>query len=117
MPSSRQLRWESRGHVGLGILAGLSNLGLLLEKRERDSLPPENDANPTVILIFPGKGRPPAVVDGARKWPEENLIRHYWSSYRVMDTLNDLREYQIGQTIAWFGVLAAGIAIGWGIWG
>ena len=34
-----------------------------------------------------------------------------------MDTLNDLREYQIGQTIAWFGVLAAGIAIGWGIWG
>ena len=116
MPSNRQLRWESAAHVAMGLGAGLLNLGLLLDRRERDQLPPENDANPVVVLRYPGNGQAPSILAGTR-YPQRRGRVVYWAQVRVMDTLDDLREYQIGQAIAWPCVLAAGIAIGWGIWG
>lgn len=82
---------ESVGHVLMGFGAGLVNARLLLTKREFDQLPPENDKNPVI-------------------W---NNGIEYWSKIRVMDTLHDSREYDIGGSIAWFFVLGLGGAIGY----
>lgn len=118
MATKTQLRWESAAHVAMGWGLGLIGQGWIFHRREMRQLPPENDASPAVALFFPGNGKPPTVIDAAnKKWPNERSIQRFWGSARVLDSLKDLREAIIGICAAWPFVLAAGIAIGWGIWG
>ena len=101
---------ESVAHVLMGFGAGLLNLRLLLTKRELDQLPPENDKNPVLWVDTDIRGKD---WDWIKAWlgPAYGGAE-YWSKERVMDTLRDSREYDIGATIAWFFILAAGVAIG-----
>jgi hypothetical protein len=109
MEKSTLKKLESIAHIALGFVAGIMNLRLLLTHRERNQLPPENDANPLLWVPYLGKSNwdwVKAFKGGAYGGKE------YWGKERVMDTLNDSREYDIGGTIAWFVVLGGGIAIG-----
>lgn len=94
-----EMNWEPYEptlHRLMGFGAGILNLGLLLDRRERRQLPPENDRNPVVFI--------------ARE--SRRLGGEYWSKIRVMDTLDDMRDYARGQTVAWFVVLGMGVVIG-----
>ena len=82
-------------HRLMGFGAGLLNLRLLLTRREFKQLPPENDKHPV------------------QHWNGEE----YWSKVRVMDTLTDSRDYDIGGTAAYFVVLGIGVLIGWWAFG
>lgn len=100
---------ESFAHVMMGFGAGLVNLRLLLNMRELNQLPPENDKNPVLWIPYIGE----------KNWDWCKAFRgsayggkEYWSKERVMDTLHDSWEYRVGETIAWFFVLGGGIAIG-----
>jgi len=106
-------------HRIMGALAALTNTRWLwLERRERKQLPPENNENPAVILVFPGNGKPPLISESPHNgWPQKGKVRWYWSSFRVMDTLDDLRQYDQGGTLGWFGTVGLGVLIGWWIWG
>ncbi len=100
-------RLESIAHIAMGLGAALVGLGLLLHRREWRQLPPENDANPVLWIKLRGAQHSWSVSHNPFGGGDQ-----YWSKARVMDTLRDLREYQIGATIAWPCVLGAGIAIG-----
>ena len=97
---------ESVAHVAMGFGAGLVGCGLLLDQRERDQLPPENDANPVLWIRITTLG----AIGGSRRQSAGD--REYWSRVRVMDTLNDMREYAIGATVAYPFILAAGFLVG-----
>jgi len=74
--------FESFLHVLMGFILGLLGLHILLTIREYRQLPPENDKYPVVFL----------------------QIDEYWSKSRVMDTLNDSREYVIGYMLAYWTI-------------
>jgi hypothetical protein len=78
-------------HSCMGFLAHFVNGSLLLELRERRQLPP---GDPIAVHRFTEDLKPEnaKVVRGGME---------YWPKDRVMDTLNDLRQYQYGQTVAW----------------
>lgn len=86
-----QNRIESWAHRAMGFFAILVNLRLLLTYRELRQLPPENDANPVIRVAG----------------------REYWSKARVMDTLNDSREYDEGGTAGWFFLVLISFAAGY----
>ena len=85
-------------HRLMGAVAMLSNTRLLLERRERKQLPPENDRYP-VKRIYKD------ILAGEAD--------EYWSKVRVMDTLDDSRDYDRGGTIAWPILVGASVAAGW----
>lgn len=103
-------RLESAAHIAMGFGAELLNLGLLLERRERRQLPPENDEYP-VVWVDPGSHATRAYRGSIT--PPAKHMHEYWSKARIMDTLDDSREYLIGQTVAWFAVVGAAFAAGW----
>ena len=84
-------------HRLMGAVAMLSNTRLLLERRERKQLPPANDRYP-VRFVKP---------HGSYRGDE------YWSRARVLDTLDDSRDYDRGGTIAWPILVGASVAAGW----
>jgi hypothetical protein len=87
---------ESVAHVLMGYFAGLVGLHLLLTWREYRQLPPENDRFPVRWINLPAmNGMRPA-----REYRVDSAHKEYWPKARVMDTLNDSREYVIGYTLA-----------------
>lgn len=80
-------------HVLMGYLAGLFGLHLILTWREYLQLPPENDRFPAIWTKQSTGFR--AIWMYLHEGTDE-----YWSKSRVMDTLNDSREYVIGYTLA-----------------
>ena len=86
-------RIEPTLHRLMGFGAMLTNTRLLLERRERKQLPPENERFPVLSVS---------------KYKDE-----YWSKSRVMDTLDDSRDYDRGGTIAWPILVGASVAAGW----
>ena len=84
-------------HRLMGFGAMLTNTRLLLERRERKQLPPANDRYP-VRFVKP---------HGSYRGDE------YWSRARVLDTLDDSRDYDRGGTIAWPILVGASVAAGW----
>lgn len=93
--------WESAAHIAMGFGAELTNLRLLLNRRERRQLPPENDRYPVQF------------IDLAR--PDENPKTErveYWARVRVLDTLDDSWEYRVGETFGWFVLVAGAFALG-----
>lgn len=87
-------RFNTLGHVLMGLANGFLPLNLLWTRREINQLPPENDANPV-------------------KWHQINgRWKQYWSEERVRDTLDDLHEVAFGQTVGWFMTLGMGLAVG-----
>lgn len=97
---------EKAAHRAMGFFAGLLPLAWTLTLRERNQLPPENNANPVIWY----SGHLQFVVSGDR--PTVGLFKEYWAATRVRDTLKDTHDYAIGNAIAWPFVLGAGIAIG-----
>ena len=105
-------------HRLMGFLAALTNTRWLwLERRERKQLPPENDRYPVFAIWPDGTCTPldeePTNIKKARDAGSDI----YWSEARVMDTLDDLRQYDQGGTLGWFGTVGLGVLIGWWIWG
>jgi len=84
---------EYVAHVLMGYFCGLFGLHLLLTYRERNQLPPENNRYPVVWVSNSGPGP-------RYEYNEFENSDEYWSEARVMDTLNDSREYVIGYTLA-----------------
>ena len=84
-------------HRLMGAVAMLFNLRLLLERRERKQLPPANDRYPVRFL------KPPGSKNGDE----------YWSRARVLDTLDDSRDYDRGGAVGWFVLVGASVAAGW----
>ena len=99
-------------HRAMGFLAMLTNTRLLLTRREMKQLPPENDDYPVMLI----EGRVATPIENYK----ENLgvcrkikgARLYWSEVRVMDTLNDSREYDEGGTVGWFVLVCASMLLG-----
>ena len=87
-------------HRLMGVLAAITNTRWLwLERRERRQLPPENDEYPVQKIAFHDRG----------------IWVAYWAKPRVMDTLDDLRQYDQGGTLGWFFTVGIGVLIGWWI--
>jgi len=84
-------------HRLMGFGAMLTNTRLLLERRERKQLPPANDRYP-VRFVKP---------HGSYRGDE------YWSRARVLDTLDDSRDYDRGGAVGWFILVGASVAAGW----
>ena len=97
--------YEPTLHRLMGFGAGILNLGLLLDRRERKQLPPENDRYPLVWVSNSG----PGPRYGYEEFEDSDA---YWPKVRVMDTLDDIRDFARGQTAAWFVVLGIGILLG-----
>lgn len=97
--------YEPTLHRLMGLGAGILNLGLLLDRRERRQLPPENDRYPVIWVSNSGPGP---------RYEREEFENSdaYWAKARVMDTLDDIRDFARGQTAAWFVVLGIGILLG-----
>ena len=97
-------------HRLMGFGAMLFNLRLLLERRERNQLPPANDRYPVLFIEEDGDVR-----CFASPYPpmEHDDFDEYWSKIRVMDTLDDSKQYDEGGTIAWFVLVGASVAAGW----
>jgi len=102
---------ESILHIMLGFVCTIFNLRLLLTWREYRQLPPRNDKNPVMWIGMSGSGKN---WDWCKAWFGSGYGgKEYWSKERVMDTMNDIREYDIGSTLAWFVVFFMGVFIGW----
>ena len=91
-------------HRCMGFLAMLTNTRLLLTRREMKQLPPENDRYPVIFIV---------------KYPRKSWVVHtdlggdeYWSKARVMDTLNDSKQYDQGGSIGWFVLVGASMLLG-----
>ena len=103
--------YEPTLHRLMGFGAMLFNLRLLLTRREMKQLPPENADYPA-LFVAPNSGPP-------RHWVGYDYRRHsigsfeYWSKIRVMDTLDDSKQYDEGGAIAWFVLVGASVAAGW----
>ena len=91
--------YEPTLHRLMGFGAMLFNLRLLLERRERKQLPPANDRYPVRFLNAAGL--------------QSKAGSEYWSRARVLDTLDDSRDYDRGGTIAWPILVGASVAAGW----
>ena len=112
--------FEPHLHRAMGFGAELVNLGLLLDRRERKQLPPENDAYPVKYLVLDQHGNvlaatmtretAEAVQDRITRQPTR--LVEYWAKPRVMDTLDDTRDYAIGATIGWFVVVGVSLWLG-----
>ena len=101
---------ESVLHVIMGFFATILNLRLLLTLREYKQLPPENDKNPVVWINCEKRGRD---WDWCKAWLGSGYGgKEYWSKERVMDTLKDSLEYDIGATLGWFVVFLLGVLFG-----
>ena len=117
-------RYEPTLHRLLGLVASAIPGGVLLVYwiRELKRLPPENDANPVVYLLVDAKGntlwpftnRDTAKLEAIK---DGDVVREYWSKVRVMDLLNDTKEYLQGAAVGWLLTLGLGVLIGWGVWG
>lgn len=97
-------------HVIMGFIATIFNLRLLLTLREYKQLPPENDKNPVVYIssIRHGEG-----WSWCKAWLRSSYGgKEYWAKDRVMDTLRDSLEYDIGSTLGWFVVFSLGVLFG-----
>jgi hypothetical protein len=98
-------------HMAMGFAASLVNARLLLARREFRQLPPENDEFP-VVYIDPAHLHHDGGYTEAY-WPRQATTdNEYWSRARVLDTLNDLKQYDIGGTVGWFFLVAAAFAAG-----
>lgn len=84
-------RVESAAHIGMGFFAAFLFIGLLLHYRERWQLPPENDAHPVIWLIS-------RILTYEVGFDDTDGGEEYWAKVRVMDMMNDSREYWIGYT-------------------
>ena len=103
---------ESAAHIAMGFVAGLLNLGLLLHLREWRQLPPANNEYPVLHIAKPEGDEERTHPKARFGSPGCIFLIPYWSKVRTLDTLRDLWEYQLGQTVSWFLVLWAGIEIG-----
>ena len=101
--------FESVLHVIMGFFASIFNLRLLLTLREYKQLPPENDKNPVVyITTIRTKD-----WDWCKAWLRSSYGgKEYWAKERVMDTLKDSLEYDIGASLGWFVVFSLGVLFG-----
>lgn len=112
--------FEPHLHRAMGFGAELFNLGLLLDRRERKQLPPENDAYPVKYIVLTGDGavlaacftRENAEAVQDRITSQPTRLVEYWAKPRVMDTLDDTRDYAIGATIGWFVVVGVSLWLG-----
>ena len=117
-------RWEPLepwAHRAMGFGAMLLNLRLLLTRREFKQLPPENDRYPVLYVEKdidddkdePGEWRVLPTWTGYEQWVFGRPPIEYWATPRVMDTLNDSREYDQGGTCGWFVLVAACVGLGY----
>jgi hypothetical protein len=105
--------WEPLGHKWMGAIAMLTNTRYQwLTKREMGQLPPENDRYPVLYVH--------TYADGARsvrKLRSHGADDEYWAAIRVMDTLTDLADMDLGGQRAWPVLVAlcfsAGLFGGW----
>ena len=103
-------------HRLMGFWAMIFNLRLLLERRERNQLPPANDRYPVFLIeMLPPSShgirwRGTPVDESCAEIPGCDT---YWSRARVLDTLDDSRDYDRGGTIAWPILVGASVAAGW----
>tara|TARA_R110000823_G_scaffold315445_1_gene447619 strand:+ start:1053 stop:1379 length:327 start_codon:yes stop_codon:yes gene_type:complete len=102
--------FESVLHVIMGFIATIFNLRLLLTLREYKQLPPENNKNPVIWVDVDIVGND---WDWCKAWLGSAYGgKEYWSKERVMDTLKDSLEYDIGASLGWFVVFSLGVLLG-----
>ena len=94
--------YEPTLHRCMGFGAMLTNTRLLLTRREMKQLPPENDDYPMQIIDLP------FADEVIKTWPVE-----YWAEPRVMDTLNDSKQYDEGGSFGWIALVSGTITLGW----
>ena len=109
-------RYEPTLHRLLGLVASAIPGGVLLVYwiRELKRLPPENDRYP-VAWLDP-ETHSMRCYTGSITLPTR-YMDEYWSKARVMDLLNDTKEYLQGAAFGWLIPLGLGVLIGWGVWG
>ena len=99
-------------HRAMGFGAMLTNTRLLLTRREMKQLPPENDRYPALAVRFDDNRIPIGVQLRSNMGELKGGWSVYWGAPRVMDTLNDSKQYDEGGTVGWFVLVGASMTLG-----